>query len=321
MRGLTHTSQTICGRHNVARRGGPRNARRTARTARFGGLTWVALKHTLTRDPTTPFREEPDERAPYARRNPQESHAPRRRRRRALGRVHPGLCREDPQGHGRPRRQRVLAVAASHTGFAQHDPRAAHRTRRRDGGVLGPAIDQHARPRDGDDAQDAVRPARRARHRFRHRLPDRRARHPAHRRRRDPARGDPRLQHRHPRLFQGPQRQADPGRGDPGAHAGRGDRGIDVRHQAAGRKGLHVRQRRAPAVPARQGGPRRPRPLCPGLRSARPRQRLRLRPAVAEMPRARHRADLPYRRPLLWRAQQPVELHLQPYRSLRRGRP
>ena len=38
----------------------------------------------------------------------------------------------------------------------------------------------------------------RARHRFRHRLPDRRARHPAHRRRRDPARGDPRLQHRHP---------------------------------------------------------------------------------------------------------------------------
>ena len=121
--------------------------------------------------------------------------------------------------------------------------------------------------------------------------------------------------------FKDLERQADPGRGDPGAHAGRGDRGIDVRHQAAGREGLHVRQRRAPADPARQGCPRRPRPLCPGLRSARPRQRIRLRPAVAEMPRARHRADLPYRRPLLWRAQQPVELHLQPYRSFRRGRP
>ena len=48
---------------------------------------------------------------------------------------------------------------------------------------------------------------------------------------------------------------------------------------------------------------------------------LRLRPALAEMPRARHRADLPHRRPLLWRAQQPVELHLQPYRPFRGGRP
>ena len=199
---------------------------------------------------------------------------------------------------------------------------AAQRARRRDGGLLGPAIDQHARPRDGDDAADAVRPARRARHRFRHRLPDRRARHPAHRRRRDPARGDPRLQHRHRRLFQGPQRPADPGRGHPDAHAGGGDRRTRVRHQAARLKGLHVRQqRRAGRSRTPRAPTRRPRPLCPGLRPVRPRQRLRLRPGVAEMPRARHRADLPYRRPLLWRAQQPVELHLQPYRPFRGGRP
>ena len=35
------------------------------------------------------------------------------------------------------------------------------------------------------------------------------------------------------------------------------------------------------------------------LRAVRHRQRLRLRPGLAEMPRARHRADLPYRRPRL----------------------
>src|SRR5437899_174440 len=67
-----------------------------------------------------------------------------------------------------------------------------------------------------------------------------------------------------------------------------------------GANGFLQSQRRAPAHPARQGHPRRPRPLCPELRSARPRQRARLRPAVAEVPRARHRADLPYRRSLLW---------------------
>src|SRR5881397_406197 len=48
-----------------------------------------------------------------------------------------------------------------------------------------------------------------------------RARHSAHRRRRDQARGDPRFQRRHPRVLQGPPRQADPRRGDPGAHPGR----------------------------------------------------------------------------------------------------
>ena len=74
-------------------------------------------------------------------------------------------------------------------------------------------------------------------------------------------------------------------------------------------------------IPHAKGADRRRRPLCPGLRSARPRQRVRLRPAVAEVPRARHRADLPHRRPQLWRAQQPDQLHLQPHRPFRRGRP
>src|SRR5882762_7778181 len=38
--------------------------------------------------------------------------------------------------------------------------------------------------------------------------------HSAHRRRCDPARGDPRLQRRHLRILQGPRRQADARRGD-----------------------------------------------------------------------------------------------------------
>ena len=73
-------------------------------------------------------------------------------------------------------------------------------------------------------------------------------------------------------------------------------------------------------IPHAKGVDRRPRALRPGLRPARHRQRLRLRPGLAEMPRAWRRADLPHRRPRLRRAQQPVELHLQPYRPFRRGR-
>ena len=118
-------------------------------------------------------------------------------------------------------------------------------------------IDQHARPRHRDDAAHAVRPARRARHRFRHHLPDRRARHAAHRRRRDAARRDPRLQHRHRRLLRQAERPADPGRDDPDAHARGGDRRARVRHQAARRQGRHVRQRhrRAASPTAKDADP------------------------------------------------------------------
>ena len=190
---------------------------------------------------------------------------------------------------------------------------------------MGPAIDQHARPRHRDAAQDAVRPARRARHRFRHRLPDRRARHSAHRRRRDPPRRDPRLQHRHRRVFREAQRPADPGRGDPDAHARGGDRGARVLRQAARLEGRHVRQQRRAAIAGHEGSRRQgPRPAGGAPRGAvrpvRPRQRLRLRPGLAEMPRTRRRADLPHRRPRLRAAQQPEQLHLQPYRPFRGGR-
>ena len=47
---------------------------------------------------------------------------------------------------------------------------------------------------------------------------------------------------------------------------------------------------------------------------------LRLRPGLAEMPRARHGAHLPCRRPRLWPAQFAQQFHLQPYRPFRGGR-
>ena len=55
------------------------------------------------------------------------------------------------------------------------------------------------------------------------------------------------------------------------------------------------------------GQRRRPQiaPLRRAFRPARPRQRLRLRPGLAEVPGARHRADLPHRRPRPRPAQQP----------------
>src|SRR6185295_7509836 len=64
MTGLTHTSQTISGRHNVARPRIPfysstfgKGLQLSAEPAhgmlgrsRFGRLTWIALQHTLTRE-------------------------------------------------------------------------------------------------------------------------------------------------------------------------------------------------------------------------------------------------------------------------------
>ena len=101
--------------------------------------------------------------------------------------------------------------------------------------LLEPPGREHARPRDRDDAEDAVRAARRDRHGFRRDLPDRRAAPAAHQGRRDAARRHPRLQHRVGRLFPRPRRPHDAGGDHPDAHAGRGDRGARVRHEAARR--------------------------------------------------------------------------------------
>jgi len=122
--------------------------------------------------------------------------------------------------------------------------------------------------------------------------------------------GDPRLQRRHPTRFKD-LRDKRPRRVIP-CTPGRGDRGVDVRHQAAGRQGLHVAAA-SPAHPARQGRPRRPRPLWPRASISLASTASTTTTCCAEVPRARHRADLPYRRPLLWRAQQPDQLHLQPH--------
>ena len=77
----------------------------------------------------------------------------------------------------------------------------------------------------------------------------------------------------------------------------------------------------APAVAEAAGADPRLARFVGQFRPARPRQRPRLRRGLAEMPRIEDRADLPYRRPQLWPAQQPDQLHLQPYRPFRRGRP
>ena len=127
------------------------------------------------------------------------------------------------------------------------------------------------------------------------RLPDRRAALAAHPGRRDPARRDPRLQHRLGRLFQRSRRPDDPGGDHPDAHPGRGDRRARIRHQATGLEGRHVRQQHGAKGAGGRGQRPRHRALCGVVRRARPRQRLRLRPGLGEMRRIGHRADLPQR--------------------------
>ena len=102
------------------------------------------------------------------------------------------------------------------------------------------------------------------------------------------------------RLFPRPRRPDDPGRDHPDAHARRGDRRARIRDQAARLEGRHVRQRHARGqLPAAEG-------IDPeiarfavwydvlGIDSD-----YDYDPVWAEMPRARHRADLPQRRPQL----------------------
>ena len=100
--------------------------------------------------PITPFREEPDERAPYARRNPHNLD-------------HPVV---DGDGHWVEYTpvfaEKMRKVRGDHgadgSSVAAPQPDALSMTleqrtaRRRDAGILGPATDEHARPRDGDDA-------------------------------------------------------------------------------------------------------------------------------------------------------------------------
>ncbi len=141
-----------------------------------------------------------------------------------------------------------LAALRSTTDALKLTPGGARPPRRRAAQFLEPPGREHARPRDGDDAEDALRPARRDRPRFRDRLSDRRAAPAAHQGRRDPPRRDPRLQHRLGRVFQRPRRPADPGRDHPDAPPRGGDRRTRIRHQAARLEGRHVRQRHVAPV-------------------------------------------------------------------------
>ena len=130
---------------------------------------------------------------------------------------------------------------------AQDDPGGARRAPRRHAQFLESPGREHARPGDRDDAEDAVRAARRDRLGFRRDLPDRRVAPAAHQGRRDAARRHSRLQHRLGRLFPRSRGPHDAGGDHPDAHAGRGDRRARVRHQAARLQGRHVRQRHAAA--------------------------------------------------------------------------
>ena len=219
-----------------------------------GRLTSVLAEHTLTGHLVSP--EKLDERASYTRRDPQKPQAPGSRRRRTLGRVRAGIRRENAQGGRQPRRGRVPAGAATHPRLAQADPGRARSAPHGHGSLLGPAIHQHSRPRDRDDAAHVVRAHGRTGPRLRRHLPDRWLEHSAHRRRCDAPRGHSRLQHRDLRFLQRTRRPADAGCRHSGSHAGRGARGARVRGEAARRKSLHVRQRRAPVAQAGQG--RRP---------------------------------------------------------------
>ena len=133
--------------------------------------------------------------------------------------------------------------------------------------------------------------------------------------------GRSRPQHRHRRLLPRSGRPDDPGRDHSHAHAGRGDRRARVRDEGAGGEGGHVRQRHVAA--RRCGLGDRPRCGAPRrlVRRAGPRQRLRLRSGLGEVPGARDRADLPQRGQQPGPAAVADQLRLQPHRSFRRRRP
>ena len=152
--------------------------------------------------------------------------------------------------------------------------------------------------------------------------PDRRARHPAHRRRRDPARGDPRLQHRHRRLLRQARGPPDAGGGHPDAHAGGGDRGARVRapSSSAPRSACSAAAC-AGRIAGGQGRRSRRSAASPWLRRARHRQR---RTTTTRC--GRNAASSGWRRPSMPAAaatalrNSPEQLHLQPYRPFRRRR-
>ena len=168
-----------------------------------------------------------------------------------------------------------LAALQTTTDALKMTQAGARREARRHAQFLEPPGREHARPGDRDDAEDAVRAARRDRHGFRRDLPDRRVAPAAHQGRRDAARRHPRLQHRLGRLFPRSRGPHDAGGDHPDAHAGRGDRRARIRHQAARFQGRHVRQRHVAQERRRRV-----------VRRARHRQPVQLRPGMGEVRRS-----------------------------------
>jgi hypothetical protein len=99
------------------------------------------------------------------------------------------------------------------------------------------------------------------------------------------------------------------------------DRGAGVRGQAARLQGRDGGRHDAAARAGAGGGEPGGLQARGVVRRHRPRQPLRLRPGVGQVPRAEGRAELPQRRALDPAAQLAVELLLQPHRSLRLRRP
>ena len=220
----------------------------------------------------------------------------------------PVFSRADAKGRRRPGGRRVPRRAEDHAGRAEHVARRAAAPARRPAGLLDPPGRQHAGSRDRDDAAPALRAPRRVRLRLRDHLSDRGPARAAHQRRRHPARGRSRAQHRDRGLLPQAERPDDPGRDHPDAHAGRGHRRARVRHQASsGSKVGHVRQRHVAAKCRRLR-----RPIRTATRLAVWYDVLALDsdydydPVWAKCRGARHRADLPQR------GQQPGPAQLSP---------
>ena len=143
----------------------------------------------------------------------------------------------------------------------------------------------------------ALRPPGRVRHRLRHHLSDRRPAPAAHQRRRDAARGDPRLQHRLGRLFPRARRPHDAGGDHPDAspRTRRSPSSNSSPSNSARRSAMFGSDmsRRGAGGRGQRSGHGALRRL---VRRARHRQPLRLRPGLGEMRRTGHRADLPQHR-------------------------
>ena len=113
-------------------------------------------RRNIRRVPPPFSGEEVNVRTRQPSRNPREPVAPDRRRRRTLARICPGLQRKDAQGRRRQGSRRVPRRPQIDDRRPQAAAGRARPARRRPAQFLEPSGREHARPRDGDDAENAL---------------------------------------------------------------------------------------------------------------------------------------------------------------------